>query len=660
MRRFTLAALAAGLLAPTSASAATYYVATTGSNARSCATAQTIGTPKQTLNSAVACLGPGDTLLVRGGTYNESLSNNIPSGTSWASKVRIAAYPGTGVGTETVTVTPNPCGSDAVIIMGNTGTGIFKYIELDGINLDASACAFYAIKLYALSASDEAHHIRVQNAEIQGLNNAGSCGGITSINCGTLILHASGYTAATGASEFINLTLHRSASSPSTVRTEGFYIQTPDNVIEHCDISNLIGWGIQFWNENVPGSVPANNIARYNKIHDFPAAVGALHIAGIVTGLGNANKIYNNLVYGLLNVSGPGISVYADTNAAVYNNTVYGGANDGIIVDGGSTGAIIRNNIAFGNSGSNYNNISSAGTTHDHNVDSGTDPVFVNAGAHDFHLQSTSPAIDTGSSSVFAGIVDDYDGNSRPQGAAWDIGAYEFLASVAGTSLAFINRCDGGNTASASTLSSTACSHLAGSLLVAMSYHDPGVTISSVANTAGDTWTQAGSTLTTLDGSKIDIYYAMNSIGNAADVVTWTYSGAVVYRAFSVLQFSGAATTSALITAPAGSTGTSTSAATSSLSISQNAVICAFGLFDAGAAVTVGSGYTGTNFAITGDAATYFFSEYKIVTTGQTATATGTSSNWAIQAAAFKEATAATTRRSSGMLLRGVGGGEMR
>ena len=53
--------------------AATYYVATTGNDARTCATAQTITTPKRTIASGVACLNPGDTLYIRAGTWTEQI-----------------------------------------------------------------------------------------------------------------------------------------------------------------------------------------------------------------------------------------------------------------------------------------------------------------------------------------------------------------------------------------------------------------------------------------------------------------------------------------------------------------------------------------------------------------------------------------------------------
>ena len=68
-------------------------------------------------------------------------------------------------------------------------------------------------------------------------------------------------------------------------------------------------------------------------------------------------------------------------------------------------------------------------------------PGFVDASHHDFHLQPTSPAIDTATSGgvvqqVFDTFVQlygldirqDMEGRTRPQGLAWDIGAYEYTS----------------------------------------------------------------------------------------------------------------------------------------------------------------------------------------------------------------------------------------
>ena len=52
------------------------------------------------------------------------------------------------------------------------------------------------------------------------------------------------------------------------------------------------------------------------------------------------------------------------------------------------------------------------------------DPAFVDAAA-DFHLQAASPAIDRGSDAVASVVGVDKDGVPRPQGAGFDIGAYE-------------------------------------------------------------------------------------------------------------------------------------------------------------------------------------------------------------------------------------------
>ena len=47
---------------------------------------------------------------------------------------------------------------------------------------------------------------------------------------------------------------------------------------------------------------------------------------------------------------------------------------------------------------------------------------------HDFQLQSSSPAVDTGIATTLG--TADIDGSARPQGAAYDIGAYEFLSGA--------------------------------------------------------------------------------------------------------------------------------------------------------------------------------------------------------------------------------------
>jgi len=108
--------------------------------------------------------------------------------------------------------------------------------------------------------------------------------------------------------------------------------------------------------------------------------------------------IYNNTVYG--NGLGHGgaccyeaISLYNSTNAVLKNNIIYNNQINSIANTG--TGAIISNNLTI-------------------------DPKFVDSGANNFHLQSTSPAIDVGTLNIATGITITY------SGTAPDIGAFEY------------------------------------------------------------------------------------------------------------------------------------------------------------------------------------------------------------------------------------------
>jgi hypothetical protein len=172
-------------------------------------------------------------------------------------------------------------------------------------------------------------------------------------------------------------------------------------------------------------------------------------------------QIYNNII---ANYSYEGIglahwyNVGPAKNIICKNNTIYycgynptsGGS--GIVLDNGwIENVLIENNIVFDCNLAQIHAQSSSGVVRPGAIvntnliypfrgtlkytngvikeSKGTNPVeadpqFVNAVAYDFHLQASSPAIDSGT--LAGSPVTDFDGNPRPQAAAIDLGALEY------------------------------------------------------------------------------------------------------------------------------------------------------------------------------------------------------------------------------------------
>jgi len=66
-------------------------------------------------------------------------------------------------------------------------------------------------------------------------------------------------------------------------------------------------------------------------------------------------------------------------------------------------------------------------------------PLFVNLAGNDFHLQSTSPCINSGNNTYITSATD-LDGNSRIQGGTVDIGAYEYQTPTSVISYAYLQK----------------------------------------------------------------------------------------------------------------------------------------------------------------------------------------------------------------------------
>jgi hypothetical protein len=135
------------------------------------------------------------------------------------------------------------------------------------------------------------------------------------------------------------------------------------------------------------------------------------------------------------------------SNITIVNNAIVhpNGIGDFGIRFENITDAIVKNNlfIDYGNQHNSYVHISGNSTNIDigHNAVYKTDGIAPLGGPYpgdiwmqdpkvenyiglDFHLKPTSPLIDKGYN-VGSLVVDDYDGNPRPEGRGYDIGTYE-------------------------------------------------------------------------------------------------------------------------------------------------------------------------------------------------------------------------------------------
>jgi len=240
----------------------------------------------------------------------------------------------------------------------------------------------------------------------------------------------------------------------------GIFCGGSNNVlIEHNKIEHLSGDGIQ------AGS-SSNFIIQYNTFKNFYEVNVDQHDDGIqfhtpptdnvtirgniilhrepnttifgdwgMQGIGCFNAPYinwlveNNVV---IVPHGHGIAIHGATDSTIINNIAFhptyalDKGSDGVRIHTGGIGVntVIRNNMAhrFILDGTNI--------TADHNIDIGDDygpdALFADYLNNDLsHVATTSPAIDAGSPELAPDV--DILGTSRPQGAGYDIGAYEYI-----------------------------------------------------------------------------------------------------------------------------------------------------------------------------------------------------------------------------------------
>lgn len=387
---------------------ATYYVAKAvdgGSDINNdCTEAQSITLPKLTVAAGLGCMTSGDTLLIRTGVYSEVPAQSLYQSGTANLRTRIAAY-----------------GDGPVVIQSPTGAGdatlnavlpIFNkvYIDFEDIVFDKNGGATPVIYGFATNSNDT-HNIRFLNVEARNaVGGQSGCITFNSSNVHSITISGGSYHDCTGA---------------APQGAHAVYVNIRDSVFEDFEAYNVDGYCVHQF--AVSGS--SNNLFQRIYCHDSGR--------GIRLGGGNDNILKNSIVDSTTFATGgiqpTGLSIGEGLRNRLLSNTVYGTAGRCVWVGTsfGSTTAnsVVQNVLCWGNT-ANIIFDSGTATTQSNNLCTtgcavSANPNMTDPANGDFTIGAMSSAV--GAGITLADVPFDYIGTARPQGAAYDIGAYEFF-----------------------------------------------------------------------------------------------------------------------------------------------------------------------------------------------------------------------------------------
>ncbi len=461
------------LTTPVSA-AGSYYVSTSGSNSNP----GTLSQPWKTIQKAADTVTAGDTVYIRGGTYHEKVTFSDVQGTA-SSWITFSSYNNEDVIVDAYGLS----GSYDGIIQIKDGC---SYIRITGLELKRTANHGVFVQ------GGEINHIRIDHCVIHDCESSGiycySEGQPTKYVRNVEFDYNTVYDVNNGRSYSTSSISPQEAISFSNVQgfnihhntlssfgKEGIDVKSGSNTgsIHHNTISTSLASPAFQWDYNHIGIYVDGYVRKNHDITVYSNTVTGYGGLGIAIGAESGGSIedisvYNNVI-ALSHLSGhtnfrgidsfyncpwKDISIYCNTvytgtstnspirifpsasnlvNVVIANNIVSGASYDLIVfqelrsteISGRLT---LRNNLYYRYGGSGHNTWKDGA---DKTWGSGavlTDPKFVSTSSSNFHLLSSSPAINAGYSS--AAPTNDFEGNVRPQGNGIDIGAYEYLSTT--------------------------------------------------------------------------------------------------------------------------------------------------------------------------------------------------------------------------------------
>jgi hypothetical protein len=418
-----------------------YYVSPSGDDNNP----GTEAAPWRTIGKAAATLVAGDTVYIRAGTYGERV---VPRNSGASGRyITYAAYPGeTPVIDGTGITLPREwgglfdlTGKSFVKVSGLTVRNAGPHNNNVGILVDESSYIMIEDNHTNNTVSSgigvwNSSFVTVDGNDVERACNDGEQECIT--------------VAGTSFFEVRNNHVHH--GGPGSNGAEGIDAKDGSSFGKvhhnHVHDMNRLGIYVDAWDKET------HTIEVYaNRVHD--CAGDGFTLASEAGGLLRDIKVYNNIAYnnadiglGIYDYGEPGVNRHPMKGLVVINNTFYnngrGNWGGGVVVENNDAeDVVIRNNICSNNLTFQIalEKVVASEVTVDHNLIHGFrgygserrgqnyvegDPRFVNASAADFHLRSNSPAIDKGSATAAPSV--DYEGNSRPRGAGYDIGAFEY------------------------------------------------------------------------------------------------------------------------------------------------------------------------------------------------------------------------------------------
>jgi len=372
MKKLLLSLLAVFAFSNIVFGATTYYVATNGSDSNT----GTSTSPFLTISYAYTLAGPGDSIIVKPGTYTDY--------TPWVGLDLInSGTPGNPI------VLKSQIKWQAIIDGGNISDHISgirihgDYHVIDGFEITNGFEEGVYIAGTALNNIIKNNHIH-HNGNIGDPNSANGQDGVLSEE----------YTS--GTIYDANSIHHNGRISLNSNLDHGMYLTGDNEIIMNNIISYNCSYGL-----HIVGYDTVSNMKVYNNVLAWNGRSGAVMWHDI-KGVDFENNIfYSNDELGLLCYDAHG------TGVVIANNIFY--AN----VQGTTNMVWAGSNVAY-TMGTNYLT---------------SDPLFLNS-ANDFHLQAGSPAIDLGV--TLSTVTHDFEGTARPQGVAYDIGCIEYHTGTTG------------------------------------------------------------------------------------------------------------------------------------------------------------------------------------------------------------------------------------